>query len=168
MPLGTLTLTIQDSGGESSTMKLNVFADVTATAEQLENVAQNWAEAIDDTIDGAVTEARFTINADISGLGIKAAPLPDSDVEEGALFIMGSTGGTTNFRIPTFKEALFVAGSHLVNVAALAVDAILDRVIDGIEYAIGADLDPADSRGDDITRLISAQSQFKKERRRRR
>lgn len=160
-----IVLTIKDGKGKSSNMLIPIPVPGTVTAANLFSAARNWAEAIQDAITGKITRAGVALTADLGGLGIPAQPNPDSDVEEGALWSFASAEGhEMKFRIPTFKEELFIPGTTIVDMADTVCDGIFDRVIDGIEYAIGQDLDPSTSHGEDITAFNFARSQFQRER----
>lgn len=160
-----LFLTIQDGKGKKTNMTLPLPIPGTTSAANVFSAARNWAEAIQDAISGKIVRAGVALIADLGGLGIPAAPDPNSDVEEGALWsFLSADGFRTQFRIPTFKEELFVEGTTIVDMTDTVNDAIMDRVIDGIEYAVGQDLDPSTNHGEDITAFEYARSAFRRER----
>lgn len=163
-----LVLTIQDGKGKQTTMTVPIPVPGTVTASSILGAARNWAEAIQDAISGKIVRAGVALIADLSGLGIPASPDPDSDVEEGARFTFRSAEGfPMRFRIPTFKEELFVSGTAIVDTADTVVDGIIDRVIDGIQFTAlpgDGDVDPSTSHGEDIVAFDSARSLFQRER----
>lgn len=169
----TLNITIEDGKGATSIMSVNseVFDDADLTGgKTYESWADNMLQDIRPLLKGAIRKASWIIPVTLD-FG-PDTPDPDSDVEEGAHFLFITAGGyTTKIRVPTFDEALLIAGSTLVDLAAGAVQDFVNTVIDGADALAGVPedrMDAVDSRGDDIAALKDAYEYFTKSRRRNR
>ena len=138
----------------------------TATTADLAVFGQEFALLLQDCLDGAI-EA-ISISRDVAlPSGLRLSPNPNTDVEEGALFVWGSLNGfTTKFRIPTFSESLISPNSINVAQGAAPVSALATAIIAGLPSAPTAD--PSTISGDDIVLLRSATESFQRSRRRRR
>lgn len=150
---------IRDAKGANgqTTHNFPVAADLAVVADY----ARGTGQFIDALIKGQIIGYGISLVLDLALItGIKTAPLPDSDVEEGARFTMAtSVGGGTEFRIPTFDEAFLVPGTRLVDLVDPAVDALVQRVIAG--RTLGAiNVSPSNIYGHDITALESAVESF--------
>jgi hypothetical protein len=169
MPLTPeIVLTIQDAKGKTSNMFLPVPIPGTTPVSSVLAAARNWAEAVQDAISGRITRVGVALVADLGGLGIPAEPEADSDVEEGArLAFRSAEGFPMSFRIPTFREELFLPRTTEVDRDDTVIDGIIDRVIDGIQFTAlpgDGDLDPSTSHGEDITAYDYGRSAFVRER----
>lgn len=170
MPSATLTIGIRDGKGKNATMTLRseILDDADLTAgKTYESMADNILQDLEPIIDGEITYAQWTIP-----VGFDFTPQtadPNSDVEEGALFQFETAEGfATKVRIPTFKEALLVAGSALVDLTAGAVQDFVNTIIDGPDALAGIPEDRinmTDNRGADITVLRFAKEMFTRSRR---
>lgn len=157
-----LVYTIQDAKGAPSTMLLNFPVNVDIGV--LQTFAASTATMINNLITGKIVQAGIGLAVDLSSATIRATADPNSDVEEGARFSWRSAvGGTTQFRIPTFDEALFLAGTKQVDTADTAVDAFVQRILAGQTVGI-TNVSPSDDRGSDVTTLASARESFTKSR----
>lgn len=169
MPLTPeIVLTIQDAKGKQSTMTVPVPLPGNITIGSALGAARNWAEAIQDAISGKIVRAGIALIADLGGLGIPATPDINSDVEEGAILAFSSAEGfPMRFRIPTFKEELFLDNTTTVDRQDTVIDGIIDRVVDGIQFTAlpgDGDVDPSTSHGEDIVTYEYGRSAFQKER----
>lgn len=160
-----LNIQIEDGKGKTANMKINseVFdqADLEAS-KTYESWADNVLQDLRGNLKGAIRKAWWNIPVTLD-FG-PDTPDPDSDIEEGAHFIFLTAGGyTTKIRIPTFDEALLIAGSRLVDLAAPSVADFVNTIIDGADAIAGVledRMDATDKRGDDIVALKSAYEYF--------
>lgn len=148
---------IMDAKGKKSTMKIN-FPIATDIAI-LQTFISSTATMIDAIIKGQIVEAGIGLAVALPG-GLKAAPLADADVEEGARFNWNAaSGANTGFRMPSFDEAFIETGGTAVDVAATEVDDFVQRILAGQTVGI-INVSPSDNRGSDVTALESAYEQF--------
>lgn len=153
-----VTWTVQDAKGKTSVTKVN-FPDSTDIAI-LKMFASSTIGLLDPLMKGRIIEAGIGLSVDISAATRKAAPLPDSDVEEGARFQWNTvSGAVTGFRVPTFDEAKLVTGTRNVNTADAQVAAFVNRITDGQTQGL-INVSPSDDRGSDINALKSARESF--------
>lgn len=149
---------IKDAKGKISITKVN-FPD-SADIAIVKIFARSTAEFINNIIKGQIVDIGIGLSVDMSGLTLRAAPDPDSDVEEGARFTWrAATGALTNFRLPTFDEAFLVSGTKNVDTADAAVDTFVDRIIEGHTEGL-INVSPSDDRGSDIVSLDAARESF--------
>jgi len=129
--------------------------------------AKTTAQLIDPLITGQIVKVGIGWEiplTDITGPSLASGPLSTSDVEEGARFQFGTEiNSITGFRIPTFDETFMVAGTRLVNTADSAVDALIDRIIDGRTVGI-VNVQPSDMYGNDVTYIEDAREAFESSR----
>jgi hypothetical protein len=150
---------IKDAKNKAGTMTQSfpIAVDIAV----LQDYARGMGQFIDAAIKGQIVACGLSLVIDLATItGIKTAPLADSDVEEGADFTFSvSGGGNTGFRIPTFDEALMVAGTNLVDTTVTAVTDIVNRTIAG--RTLGAiNVSPSNIYGSDVTALESALESF--------
>lgn len=154
----TLVLTIRDGKSAESQILLNVEDGGEDITNQIA-AAIEAQELIDTIIGGAIVRCGLIVDIDLSG-AIKTIPDVDSDIEEGAVFIWRSSSGhNTKARIPTFLESLITSPLQHADLTDGDVAAFNDMVIDGV-----SGIDFVDSRGDDVTSLLSANENFVKSR----
>lgn len=149
--------TIQDAKGAKSTMKINFpqAADIAV----LKDFVTTTASMIDALIKGKIVDAGIGLAVALPG-GLKASPLADSDVEEGARFSWRTALNTIPaFRMPTFDEAFISPGSRAVDTTDGTVDAFVQRVIAGRTVGL-TNVSPSDDHGEDITALDAARESF--------
>lgn len=162
-----LTFTIADGSVpvKYAAMKFNI--PVTFSGAQREAFAEAFAQVIDDMIEGAIVKITLTTEVDLPASGLKGAGNPGSDVEEGAEFSWATAVGypSTN-RVPTFSESQYesLGDSRNVDQGNTEVAAFIDAVLSGI-LAGGAQVQPSDSHGVDLTVIRGARQMHQKERR---
>lgn len=155
----SVLFTIRDAKDARSLVEF-YLPDATTIAD-----AQTWITAaaplLNALITGAIERVGVCLSAALPG-GLRASPLANSDVEEGAKFIFNSTGGyQTSVRIPTFDETHMVAGSTQVDTTAGPVASFVAGMTAGLSL-----IEPTDYRGADIVSLRSARESFQRSRRR--
>jgi len=166
MPAAKMVVTIRDGKGKKANVLLHSEvlddADLVAGATY-ESMGDNLLQDLEPIIDGEIVEAHWLLP-----VGFDFTPQtadPDSDVEEGALFVWETVDGyQTRTRIPTFKESLLVAGSRLVDLTEGAVQDWVNTMIDGPDALAGVPEDRFNmttNRGEDITVLRAAYELFK-------
>lgn len=147
-------------GGVSST--IIHLPDATAWGDVV-IFAQEIAKLIDPLLKGIIT--RIGVSYEVTLPGTLNTTIDDeADVEEGGRFNWYTDGGHyTSNRIPTFDEALVTVGGVGINQAAPDVAAFFGAMINGIDVSglggVGTPA-PCDSRGEDITTLLSAIEDF--------
>lgn len=153
-------VSIRDAKGKVSTMKINFPDEVNiGMVKDFLNGSDSGLGIIDALIKGQVVSAGIGLEVDLPA-GLKAAPLPDSDVEEGARFsFRTSTGSITGYRIPTFDEAKIVQGSRNVDTTDEDVSDWIDRMTEGRTVGL-ENASPSDDRGADVVALESARESF--------
>lgn len=157
----TVTYTIQDAKGKKSRLAV-VFPKAAREAfTVLDDFVESTALLIDNLVRGKVVSASLTWSYDLRGIGAKAAPLPNSDVEEGAIFDFGTAQFKHKLmRLATFDEEFYRLGAvKLVDTSNSDVDAFVQRIIDGRTILL-ANVSPSDDHGDDLTYLDHAIEQF--------
>lgn len=166
MPAATFSVVIEDGKGKRATMKQ--FAEVLdgadyAAGATYESMGDNLLQDLEPIIDGRIVSAQWIIP-----VGFDFTPQaadPNSDVEEGATFLWYTDDGySTRTRVPTFKEALLVAGTRVVDLTAGAVQDWVNTVLDGPDALAGVPEDRFNmttNRGEDITILRAAYEVFK-------
>lgn len=147
-------------GGVSSTIihvpDATVWGDVVIFAQEI-------AKLVDPLLKGIIT--RLGISYEVTLPGTLGAIIDDAaDVEEGGKFNWYTAGGHyTSNRIPTFEETFVTPGGTTINQAAPDIAAFYGAMINGIDTTglggVGT-VSPCDSRGEDITTLLSAVEDF--------
>lgn len=170
MALVSLNLTVVDGKGQESTVTL--YTTDTFTIVQLGNAVRAIIPLVRNMITGGITKGTIAIEVDLSGLFTSfptiAVPDDDSDTEEGALFIFNNSGGDPKRnRIPTFDEALVLAGTREVDQEAVAVENFINAILTGVTVAGPATVTFVDSREEDLQFLSDAYESFQSSRRRR-
>ncbi len=161
-----LTYSIEDAKGKTGSFVMH-FPETTDIPGLIGDgvFAQTTAQLIDPLVDGVIKDASAVIGVDLSGLGLKTAAIAGSDVEEGALFTFRSTeGAPTKFRLPTFDETYGLETGTAVDTAAVDVDNLVQRIIQGDTQG-ATTVRWADSRGNNVDNLVSAKDAFRKRKR---
>lgn len=130
IPLG-LTISIEDGKGETGSFV--VFLPSTATLAEVETF---WA-GFDNLISAIVTggNIRATLNIPLDPLAIAASAT--SDVQEKAYAAFADAENfLKSIAIPTIDEAVFLAGSKLVDLANVDVAAFVAAMLNGIAGGI--------------------------------
>lgn len=157
----TVMYSIQDEKGKTSTTEINMPTATTFTDASI--MAGEMALLVDAMITGQITRIGIVATVDLP-VTLKAAPLANSDVEEGARFQFRTINGFfSGLRLPTFDEAAIVAGSKAVDLTDGDVTAFVTAMVDGLDIT-GAGgsgvIQPADKRNEDLTALEFAKEQF--------
>lgn len=163
MPLAILTLTLQDSDGDSSPVSAYVNAGEGDTIDSLsEDYAQVFWDAIRPLVNGVLIAVNVSFKVDFSGWTNNTAATI-SDVEEKAVFHLRVCGGSrpVHLSLPTIKESIFEGSgaNKLVdetNADVQAFEHVLenDVVDDGISMT--------DSHGNDICGILFGEQFFGK------
>jgi len=166
MALVAINLTIRDGKTPPNESTVTLYTTDGYTLPQLVAAVIVIAPLVKGLITGGISSATLAIDVDLSGIvGIGTAD-PDSDTEEGALFIWETDGGfPKRNRIPTFDEALLISGTREVDTSDLSVLAFNNAIIAGVT-AGGATVEFVDSREDEISHLTDAYESFQSSRKR--
>jgi hypothetical protein len=165
VPRAFVSISVKDSKNTISTTNYSMPRNVDIA------VASTWAvraaELIDNIVTGSIASIGIGIEIAISeATGLKATPLANSDVEEGALFTFRTViGSLTGTRLPTFDEAKMQSGTPNVNVTDTDVNAYVQHVLQGQTNGL-INASPSDERGEDISALDSATEAFRSTRKR--
>jgi len=155
----SVLFTIRDEKGARSLVEIYLPSATTIA------LAQDFVTAVAPLLEALITGAIERVGICVSGTlpgGLRASPLANSDVEEGARFIFTSAGGyTTSVRIPTFDDTLILEGTNIVDSDAGAVTSFVAGMTAGL-----ATVQPTDYRSADITALKSAREDFQRSRKR--
>lgn len=167
MALVAITLTVRDGKTPPNESTVTLYTTDGYTLPQLVAAVIVVAPLIKNLITGGISSATLAVDVDLSGIvGIEVAD-PDSDTEEGALFIWDTDGGhDKRNRIPTFDEALLVSGTREVDTADLNVIAFNNAMIAGVTVAGPATVEFVDSRGEELNSLQDAYESFQGSRKR--
>lgn len=157
----SVILSVEDGKGKVSTTEVNVPSSVAWT--DVVAFAQEVAKLIDVSITGRITRIGVCLSVGLP-VALKNSADPLSDVEEGARFQFETAGGYfTGMRLPTFDEALIIAGTSEVDVTDPFVAAFITGMETGINTTASGGsgvVAPCDKRDDDITALKFAREQF--------
>lgn len=167
-----LTTVIGDGKGEEASFSLYTEtlddADLTNGA-RYESIADNLLQDLQPIITGHIVNADWSIPVGLDFTPQEADP--DSDVEEKVeLTFISDNGFIKRVLIPTFNEALLVAGSKLVDLTIQAVIDFVMTVLQGADAIPGVGEDRFDfttNRGEDLHSLIGAEEVFDGKRKRR-
>lgn len=162
MALATaITLTVRDGKGHVSNPSVHVLS--TTILDDLIEYGQEFATLVDAVITGEIIAISATIR--IALPGALDAVAANSDVEEGAMFIMDAAGGVkSRLRVPTFDEAMMVSGSQLVDLTDADVIALVGILEDGFTTTTPTDVDTVEYREADIETVQAAYDAFTKSR----
>lgn len=153
-----VTYSIQDAKGQTSVTKINFPEN--ADIAVLKDFVTTTATMINAIITGKIISAGIGLEVDLAGATIRATPLINSDVEEGARFNWATALNTnTQFRIPTFDEAFLFDGTQEVDTTDAAVIAFTERILNGRTVGL-TNVSPSDDRGEDVNTLVSARESF--------
>lgn len=151
-----IVLTIEDAKGSQAQMLVNVINqdDEPDISKQIAMAVQHQL-AIDAVTAGRIVRCGLILDISLD-ITLKAAPLSGSDVEEMAQFIWRSENGfTTRFNVPAFDDTKFDADAVNVDLTDPDVVTLVNSIIAGYSDGV-APREIQDSRGDDITELLSA------------
>lgn len=155
---------IEDTKGKRGSWGLSFpsNADVPAVTG---NFMPSTAQLIDEVIDGKIVGANVSINVSLNGVTLKDAPMPNADVEEGAVFGFFSTAGApTTFRIPTLDEQYGLDTGQSVDTSDPDIDALVQRIIEGDTQGLTT-VRFADAHGNNVAGFKQAKDAFRKSRR---
>jgi len=141
-------LMVRDEKGEESSINFKFPANADL------GIVQSWiqvmAQRVDAVISGQVVDGGLSLSVDLSGLGLKTAPLSGSDVQEKANIKMGTSAGTiTTASIPTFDETYFDANG-IADLSNGDVNAVVQHILQGQTNGLDNE-QPSNAYGDDIT-----------------
>lgn len=160
------TFSIEDAKGKTGSFSVN-FPDNVDIPLVTGDFMPTTAQLIDEVIGGKITDASASINVNLDGVTLKDAPITGSDVEEGATFSFRSTAGApTRFRLPTFDETFGLETGDAVDLAAPAVDDIVQRIIAGDTQGLTT-VRFADAHGNNVSSLTRATGNFQRSRKKR-
>lgn len=162
LPYVFVGYTFQDAKGKTSSTEIKMPASVDIAIAA--TFARSTAQMIDKIIKGKITDISIGLKialSSVSSPSLRAAADDDSDVEEGAKFgFLTSAGGSTNLRIPTIDEAIFVAGTEQVDLTSgTDADDFVQRMIAGQTVGI-INVSPSDIHEDDIVAVDYAKEAF--------
>ncbi len=151
-------ITFQDDAGRKATAIVHI--PVATLAQDAVDFAGLLINELDPLVVGGIVAGGVTLAADIAGHG---AIGPTSDVQEKGEF---SYNTFNNFihsvGIPTFDEALVVAGSGVIDTGQADVIDFNNAMLLGLVVPSTNTVIPVDSRGEDLTSLKSALERFRR------
>lgn len=156
-----LSYTLLDAENHKSVAGM-YLPDATAQVDAV-GFAEDMAAIIDNITECRIDRLALSLLVPLP-VGLKANPVPTSEVEIGARFgFADAQSFRTSVRIPGFPQAKLVQGSNTVDLTDVDVLAFTNAMRDGLQP--GAILvEPATNRGDDIVALVSAVESFTKAR----
>lgn len=158
------SITIRDAKNQFSVLGvyLNTPDVITEEAADPGEFMQAVAAALDDLIDGQVMDIGLRRLVTLPA-GLKAAPVPTADAEEGAVFYWRTALNTTvQTRFPTWREDLVLPDGS-VNITPSVADFSM-LFTQPEELPANWQVDPCDSRGASITSRERALENFKRSR----
>src|ERR1051325_6395979 len=158
----SIIYTVQDA--KNSKSRIHIHFPISAVNNLgigvLDDFARTTATLIDNLLLGRVIAAKTTLNYDLSAESIKAAPLPNSDVQEGAIFkFLSNAPALARTRLATFDESFYFPGTKLVDMTNSDVDAFVQRIIQGRTIGL-INVSPSDDHGNDIVLVLPPFEQF--------
>lgn len=159
MPVFQYDVAIRDAKGKTGHFRLfaHELSGEFPTVFDMENYAQRLATKLDAIIDGQITGLTVSIMAALPD-GLKTAPLPNSDREEGVMFYWRTTNNiTVHTRVPTFSEDFLVPEGFLIDPVPTEVSDFFFLVTRPEELSLV--ISPSSDRGEDIVDSISERAQ---------
>ena len=152
-----LTLAIEDNKGKQSSFSLNLpttfnIADYTQYAVAL-------ATIVNAVIVGVIRGSTITIGVDISGLTGNVATTAADIQERASLQYSTAAGRSVEINVGAFDENLVVSGTDDLDLAAPAIAAFDDMMLNGLTVG-GATIIPCDDDSEDLTTRQLAQESF--------
>ena len=158
MALGfELYVRIRDEDGDASTMTLK-FPD-SLTVGDITDYAGAFLPLLDAVINGKIEAAGVCLAVSLPG-GLKAAPINNTDVQQGAQFLFRAGAYPVRLRVPTFKPTMFVAGSKTVDITDADVLNFRNAILNGLT-PVATLVEPSSNRGEDIDSWVSAVENFR-------
>lgn len=161
MKIWLASLTILDASGRRGVLQFHIRTEDTIleAADDPAAYCQQFAQQLDPFIDGQIVDIRCTLAVPLPG-GLKAAPLPVADLEDGISTAWRTVNNAAvRIRIPTWSEAFLLPDGQVKSTPE-----VLDffRLINlpeeaAADWAIG----PSDNRGSDIRFFVSAGQRFR-------
>lgn len=150
---------LKDNKGKISTT--TVHLPVGKTAIDYLEFAIEMGTLIRSVTTGAISNVSVVLEVDITGESWSTAGAT-SDVEEKGKFQFVTNGiYYTGVALPTFSDLLVLDGSDSIDLTDADVIAFVDAMVDGITLPVATtQMNPCDSREDDIEGLIYARERF--------
>jgi hypothetical protein len=161
-------MTIQDAKGDKSLVEIPV--PLNTDLADMEEIVTDLCLAVDDMILGAIVNAGFRVEPDLSGAGLNATPGVNSDVQERGRFVWRTEElNLKSVSIPTWDEALMTPNSKDIffdDDPANAPYTFNDMMVNGwtLDDEVTT-VEPCDYRGEDLTSLVEAKEAWGKVRR---
>lgn len=153
-----LTTTVVDQAGKTATFT-EFFSDV-LTVAQIEEGVLLHAPEVDGILSGIISRMEFCVAVDLSGLTGNTAAAT-ADVEEvGEFIFLTDANRRVSVNLPCINDTASVVGSDDLDQTDVAIDAIIDAMVDGIVVTSG-NLSPCDADEGDITAVKSARERVR-------
>jgi len=163
MAIFEIYVVVEDAKGDKSTVAIPIPAP-TALSDIPEAV-QDMTALLVPMVTGGIVGAGMRVEVDVTGVSTAVAGAV-ADVQEKARFVFrGANMFLKSLSIPTFPEALFVAGSNEVDITDTDVAAFVTAMEDGFLLSSTNTILPCDGRGDDLDDLVEAVEAWGKARR---
>lgn len=156
-----IALTVRDGKGALSNPSVHILSST--ILDDIVEYAQEFATVMDGIMTGEIIAISATVRVALpGGLGSAAA---NSDVEEGAMFLVDCVGGVkSRLRVPTFDEAKMIAGSKLVDMTDAEVILLVAHLEDGFTTTTPTDVDTLEYREADMELVTAGYDAFQKSR----
>jgi len=160
--MSTLThevfVTVQDKTGRKSTTIVHI--PLATTPQDALDFAGLLINEIDPLILGGIVGGGVTLSADIAGHGAIGST---SNVQEKGEFTYNTFNAFKHsLSLPTFDETLVIAASRTIDIGQADVEDFNDAMLVGLAVPSTAVIIPVDSRGEDLTTLVSALERFRR------
>lgn len=149
-------VSIRVTDAKAKSVRTHVYSQTGGTLAELQAFVDANLPLLDTIIEPQITAVTFTRSL-VLPAGLKAAPVADSDVEEGAnmAFDVAATNYNHGVRIPGLLQSLFAG--EAVDIADVDVIAWANSIINGTAGVV-----PSDRYGGDIVGLLSGTKTFRR------
>lgn len=159
MALRHFGFSLQDADGDVSSVEIKVPAGA-ETLAHLTEFGQEMAALIDGCVDAKITEIRLVSTIALP-VGLKPNPVPNCEVQKGALFLFNATGSEYkhSIRFPAWTPSKFTGKE--VNQVAVNVPELIAGLLTGVDCS-GTVLSPSDKHENDLVSLVSAKKSHRR------
>lgn len=152
-------LTILDEEGKESNSQLKFPANVDVGV--VRDFVKEWAQKVDAIIKGQIVGGGISLEVDLTGLGLKTAPVAGADVEEKLeLFMSTANGQRVTSSIPTIDET-YIDSTGILDLADVDITALTDLIASG-KTVLLVNASPSDAYGSDVTAVVAGAEKFRR------
>lgn len=159
MAVTHLGYTLLDDKGKRATCGVKIDS-ASYTLAEIAEFASELGDLIDNITECKVTDCTAYLSL-TPGAALKAAPVANSDVEEGGLLTFSLAGSpyVESIRVPGLVQGKF--SGETINLVDVDIDAFVDAIVVGLD-ATGTNVAPVNKFGFNIGAVISGVKSFRK------